>query len=65
MKNENLCSIFIFLEIEKWQMKIYVQFLFFSEHGKMKKENLCQILIFQKNEKWNSVVNFHFFFLDS
>ena len=39
MTNENLCSIFIFLEIEKWQMKIYVQFLFFSEHRKMKKEN--------------------------
>ena len=32
-------------------MKIYVIFLFFSEHRKMKKENLCQILIFQKNEK--------------
>ena len=47
MKNENLCSIFLFLNlqiknknrqlifnfqslnIEKWQMKIYIQFLFF------------------------------------
>ena len=39
-------------------MKIYVQFLFFSEHGKMKKENLCQILIFQKNETLWSIFIF-------
>ena len=36
-------------------MKIYVIFLFFSEHRKMKKENLCQILIFQKNENLWSI----------
>ena len=43
-------------------MKIYVIFLFFSEHRKMKKENLCQILIFQKNEKMKICGQFSFFF---
>ena len=39
-------------------MKIYVQFLFFSEHRKMKKENLCQIWFFQKNENLWSIFIF-------
>ena len=32
MKNESLCSIFIFLKIEKWQMKICIKFSFFNEN---------------------------------
>ena len=64
MKSEKLCSIFIFLEIEKWKLKIDVYNFHFSEHRKMKKECLCSIFIFffQKMEKWKIKIHVQFSF---